>query len=150
MRQRDDEAAGPDCGRRGDQRSEGTRAGGLLLIGRPSGRSPRRVLVTPVARRHPLMGAAGAAACVFITDPERSPVPMAAHLRHAFGLSPAETRVATTLLDGESVDRLSDRLCISRNTARTHLRRLFAKMDTTRQADLLRVLLGAHAPLRFD
>jgi DNA-binding CsgD family transcriptional regulator len=48
------------------------------------------------------------------------------------------------------VDRLADRLCISRNTARTHLRRLFAKTATTRQADLIRVLLGAHAPLRFD
>jgi DNA-binding CsgD family transcriptional regulator len=45
---------------------------------------------------------------------------------------------------------LSDRLCISRNTARTHLRRLFAKTDTTRQADLIRILLGAHPPLRFD
>jgi DNA-binding CsgD family transcriptional regulator/PAS domain-containing protein len=129
---------------------EGTGAGGLVLIGRPSGRSPLRVLVTPVARRHALMGSAGAAACVFITDPERSPVPAAVHLRRVFGLSAAETRVAAALLDGESVDRLADRLCISRNTARTHLRRLFAKTATTRQADLIRVLLGAHAPLRFD
>ncbi|HEX6313722.1 MAG TPA: helix-turn-helix transcriptional regulator, partial [Gemmatimonadaceae bacterium] len=129
---------------------DGTGAGGLVLVGRPSGRSPLRVLVAPLAQRHPLMGAAGAAASVFITDPERSPVPAAAHLQHAFGLSAAETRVATSLLDGESVEGLSDRLCISRNTARTHLRRLFAKTDTSRQADLIRVLLGAHAPLRFD
>jgi DNA-binding CsgD family transcriptional regulator len=113
-------------------------------------RSPLRVLVTPVARRHVLMGAAGAAACVFITDPDRSPVPAAVHLQRAFGLSAAETRVAAALLDGESVDRLADRLCISRNTARTHLRHLFAKTATARQADLIRVLLGAHAPLRFD
>jgi DNA-binding CsgD family transcriptional regulator len=96
------------------------------------------------------MGSAGAAACVFITDPDRSPLPAAAHLQHTFGLSAAETRVATALLDGESIERLSDRLCISRNTARTHLRRLFAKTDTTRQADLIRILLGAHPPLRFD
>jgi DNA-binding CsgD family transcriptional regulator len=129
---------------------ERTGAGGLVLIGRPSGRAPLRVLVAPVARRHVLMGAAGAAACVFITDPERSPVPAAEHLRRAFGLSAAETRVAAALLDGESVERLADRLCISRNTARTHLRHLFAKTATARQADLIRVLLGAHAPLRFD
>ncbi len=129
---------------------EGTCAGGMVLIGRPSGRSPLRVLVSPVAQRHVLMGSPGAAACVFITDPEHSPVPAAAHLQRVFGLSAAETRVATTLLDGESIDRLADRLCISRNTARTHLRRLFAKTGTSRQADLIRVLLGAHAPLRFD
>jgi len=53
-------------------------------------------------------------------------------------------------LDGESIDRLADRLCISRNTARTHLRRLFAKTTTARQADLMRVLLSTHAPVRFD
>jgi DNA-binding CsgD family transcriptional regulator/PAS domain-containing protein len=129
---------------------EGTGAGGLMLIGRPSGRSPLRVLVTPVARRHVLMGAAGAAACLFITDPDHSPVPGAVHLQRAFGLSAAETRVAAALLDGERVDRLADRLCISRNTARTHLQRLFAKTATSRQADLIRVLLGAHPPLRFD
>ena len=125
-------------------------AGGLVLIGRPAGRPPLRVLVTPVARRHVLLGSAGAAACVFITDPEHAPVPAAVHLQRVFGLSAAETRVATALLDGESVDGLADRLCISRNTARTHLQRLFGKTGTSRQADLIRVLLGAHAPLRFD
>jgi DNA-binding CsgD family transcriptional regulator len=130
--------------------SNGPGAGGLVLVGRPSGRSPLRVLVAPVAQRHVLMGSAGAAACMFITDPERRAVPPAAHLQRAFGLSTAETRVAMALLDGENVERLSDRLCISRNTARTHLRRLFGKTDTTRQADLIRVLLGAHAPVRFD
>ena len=131
-------------------RGEGTGAAGLVLIGRPSGGSPLRVLVTPVAQRHVLMGSPGAAACVFITEPQRSPVPAGTHLRCVFGLSAAETRVATALLDGESVDSLADRLCISRNTARTHLQRLFAKTGTSRQADLIRVLLGAHPPLRFD
>ena len=54
------------------------------------------------------------------------------------------------MLDGKTVETLADELCISRNTARTHLQRLFAKTGTTRQADLIRTLLGAHAPLRFD
>jgi DNA-binding CsgD family transcriptional regulator/PAS domain-containing protein len=129
---------------------EGTGAGGLVLIGRASRSSPLRVLVTPVARRHLALGSTGAAACVFITDPERSAVPAAEHLQRAFGLSPAETRVAVALLDGEGIEGLSERLCISRNTARTHLQHLFAKTDTARQSDLIRVLLGAHPPLRFD
>ncbi|HUR33948.1 MAG TPA: helix-turn-helix transcriptional regulator [Vicinamibacterales bacterium] len=128
----------------------GTGAGGLVLIERPSGRAALRVLVTPVSQRAGLTFSAPAAACVFITDPERNPVPAAVHFQRVFGLSAAETRVAAALLDGESLDRLADRLCISRNTARTHLRRLFAKTATARQSDLVRVLLGAHAPLRFD
>lgn len=129
---------------------DGMDAGRFVLIGRPSGRSPLRVLVTPLARRHDLLGSPGAAACVFITDPERSPMPAAVHLQRSFGLSAAETRVASALLEGESVERLSDRLCISRNTARTHLRHLFAKTATSRQADLIRVLLAAHPPLRSE
>jgi DNA-binding CsgD family transcriptional regulator len=134
----------------GTSSGDGTGAGGLMLVGRPSGRAPLRILVTPVARRHAMAGTEPCAACLFITDPERSPVPAAAHVQRVFGLSAAETRVAAALLDGESLERLADRLCISRNTARTHLRRLFAKTGTARQADLLRVLLGTHPPLRFD
>jgi DNA-binding CsgD family transcriptional regulator/GAF domain-containing protein len=129
---------------------DGLGAGGMVMIGRPSGRAALRVLVTPVARRQVLLGREGAAACIFVTDPERFHVPSSAHVRHVFGLTAAETRVAMAMLDGKTVEMLADELCISRNTARTHLQRLFAKTGTTRQADLIRILLGAHAPLRFD
>jgi DNA-binding CsgD family transcriptional regulator len=106
--------------------------------------------VTPVARRNVLFGPAEAAACIFVTDPERFPLPSPAYVQQAFGLTPAETRVAMAMLDGKSLERLADELCITRNTARTHLQRLFAKTGTSRQADLIRTLLGAHPPLRFD
>jgi DNA-binding CsgD family transcriptional regulator len=53
-------------------------------------------------------------------------------------------------MEGRSIDQVADLLCVSRNTVRTHLARLFAKTGTTRQADLIRILLGAHVPLRFD
>ena len=128
----------------------GIGAGGMVLLGRPSGRAALRILVTPVARRNVLFGPAQAAACIFITDPERFPLPSSAHIQQVFGLTAAETRVAVAMLDGKTVERLADELCISRNTARTHLQRLFAKTGTARQADLIRTLLGAHAPLRFD
>jgi DNA-binding CsgD family transcriptional regulator len=129
---------------------DGLGAGGMVMLGRPSGRAALRVLVTPVARRQVLLGPEGAAACIFVTDPERFHVPSSGHVQHVFGLSAAETRVAMAMLDGKTVERLADELCISRNTARTHLRRLFTKTGTTRQADLVRILLGAHAPLRLD
>jgi DNA-binding CsgD family transcriptional regulator len=131
-------------------RGEGIGAGGMVMLERPSGRATLRILVTPVARRNILFGPAGAAACIFVTDPERFPLPSSAHLQQAFGLTPAETRVAMAILDGKTVERLADELCISRNTARTHLQRLFAKTGAARQADLIRTLLAAHAPLRFD
>jgi DNA-binding CsgD family transcriptional regulator len=106
---------------------EGFGAGGLVTLGRPSGRAALRVLVTPVARRNILFGPAEAAACIFVTDPERFPLPSSAHVQQAFGLTAAETRVAMAMLDGKTVEQLAEELSISRNTARTHLQRLFAK-----------------------
>ena len=129
---------------------DGIGAGGMVTLGRPSGRAALRILVTPVAKRNDLFAPADAAACLFITDPDRFPLPSSGHLQRAFGLTAAETRVAMALLNGKTLERLGDELCVTRNTARTHLQRLFAKTGTARQADLIRTLLGAHAPLRFD
>jgi DNA-binding CsgD family transcriptional regulator len=124
--------------------------GALAVIARKSGRPPLRVLVTPLAQRPIAYSEDTPAALVFITDPEKMPLPSQQHLQRLFSLTPAEARVAMALLDGESVERLADHLGISRNTARTHLRRLFAKTNTKRQGELIRVLLGAHLPIRFD
>jgi DNA-binding CsgD family transcriptional regulator/PAS domain-containing protein len=127
-----------------------TGSGGLVVIGRPSGRGSLRVLITPLPHRRVLLGAEPPAAMVFVTDPERIPLPPREHLRRLFGFTAAEARVALALLGGDSLERVADTLCISLHTARTHLRRLFDKTGTARQADLIRVLLGAHAPLRLD
>ncbi|MBS7743726.1 MULTISPECIES: helix-turn-helix transcriptional regulator [unclassified Chelatococcus] len=55
--------------------------------------------------------------------------------------TPTERRVADKLKDGCDLKSAAAELGISYQTARTHLRSLFAKMDVHRQSDLVRRLL---------
>jgi DNA-binding CsgD family transcriptional regulator len=62
-------------------------------------------------------------------------------LRAAFGLTASEARVCATLAEGENIQALSQTLGISTQTARTHLKRIFDKTETTRQPELMRLLM---------
>lgn len=64
-----------------------------------------------------------------------------APLRAAYFLTAAEARICAGLVSGENVHVLSERLGISPQTARTHLKRIYDKTSTTRQSELLRVLM---------
>lgn len=64
-----------------------------------------------------------------------------APLRAAYTLTAAEARVCAGLISGDNVHVLSQRLGISPQTARTHLKRIYDKTGTTRQAELLRLLI---------
>jgi DNA-binding CsgD family transcriptional regulator len=80
-------------------------------------------------------------ALVFITDPERLPVPQADHLRQLYGLTRMEASVAVSALRGEGLQAIADELGISPTTARTHLQHVFEKTGTCRQAELVRLIL---------
>lgn len=63
-----------------------------------------------------------------------------------YNLTPAETRVALMLIDGKRLDQIAEELEVAQTTVTFHLKNLFRKTDTNRQADLIRVLLSV--PLR--
>ena len=54
----------------------------------------------------------------------------------AFGLTQAEARVALAAASGNTVGETAKLLNLSPNTIKTHLRRVFAKTATARQAEL--------------
>jgi DNA-binding CsgD family transcriptional regulator len=83
------------------------------------------------------------AAIIFITDPDRGTVPDAVQLQRQFGLTPAESRFVVEILRGDGIAASAERLGILPGTARTHLHRVLAKTGTRRQADLVRLVLGA-------
>jgi DNA-binding CsgD family transcriptional regulator len=58
-------------------------------------------------------------------------------IAQALDLSPAESRVAALLATGFSIDVAAERLCISRETARNHVKAAFSKTGTHRQAELI-------------
>ena len=80
-------------------------------------------------------------AILFICDPKQAVAVDQPSLRALFGLTRAEGVFAELLMQGQSVETAADRLCISVNTARTHLKRILLKTDTGRQAELVRVLM---------
>lgn len=63
-----------------------------------------------------------------------------------YNLTPSETRVALMLIDGKRLDQIAEELEIAQTTVVFHLKNLFRKTETNRQADLVRVLLSV--PLR--
>jgi DNA-binding CsgD family transcriptional regulator len=124
--------------------TESAATGGMLALQRPSGRRPLAVLVVPLhvgpgwpVNRQP-------AAIVFVADPERTPVVPERYLQHLYNLTPAEAAVAARILRGEGLQAVADDLRVSLETVRTHRQRVFEKTQTRRQAELVRLILGAH------
>jgi DNA-binding CsgD family transcriptional regulator len=78
---------------------------------------------------------------VLATDPDSRTVVDRRLFEIALGLSRAEAVVAVALLEGLDAKAVSARLHVSHETVRTHLKRIFEKTRTRRQAELLLVLL---------
>lgn len=66
-----------------------------------------------------------------------------ARLARLFSLTPKQSELAGLLLAGMSVTQAAGRMGISRSTAADHMRQLFDKTHTARQAELVRVLARA-------
>jgi DNA-binding CsgD family transcriptional regulator len=64
-------------------------------------------------------------------------------LRSHFGLTPAEARLALHLVAGETLRSAEVKLSISYEAARTHLKNIFNKTGTSRQAELVIVIITA-------
>jgi DNA-binding CsgD family transcriptional regulator len=122
-------------------RRNGLAAGGVLAVTRPSDKRPFGVVVSPVGRDAFDANAGRPSAAVFITDPERKPESIDAALTRIYKLTPAEARLAQLLREGETLVQAAERLGVSHNTARTHLRAIYQKTGTSHQGDLVRVLL---------
>jgi DNA-binding CsgD family transcriptional regulator len=119
---------------------EGLHAGGVMLLGRPSGRRPLQIVVSPIPRQSGIRGLAHRASAVFILDPEHIPEAHGALLVRLHGFSRAEADVGQLLLQGKTVKEVADRLCVTVNTVRFHLKQLFSKTGARRQSELIRLL----------
>jgi DNA-binding CsgD family transcriptional regulator len=79
-------------------------------------------------------------ALLFFTDLAAPSAPSGTLLGAVFQLTPAEARLAVCLAAGSGISSASAMLGISRETARSQLRAVFAKTDTHRQAELTALL----------
>jgi DNA-binding CsgD family transcriptional regulator/PAS domain-containing protein len=79
-------------------------------------------------------------AIVVIVDPEVSSRPPEAVLRSCFGLTGAEAKLARQISSGKGLETVADELAISYETARNHVKAVFAKTGTHRQSELAALL----------
>ncbi|MEA5444424.1 hypothetical protein VCB98_01150 [Gammaproteobacteria bacterium AB-CW1] len=63
-------------------------------------------------------------------------------LMSLYGLTAAEARLACALAQGHELSELSDHWQLSRETLRSHLKRVLTKSGTGRQSELIRLLTG--------
>lgn len=116
-----------------------------LAVRRRSGRRPLSLLVAPL-RGRPDWTSASSACCVIVADAERTPSIRPAELRRLYGLTAAEARVALAPPDCDRLSDVAARLSVSLSTVRTLLQRAFAKTDTHRQAELVRLMMAHRLP----
>jgi len=64
-----------------------------------------------------------------------------------YKLTPTELRVLFAIVEIGGVPEVAEAMGISASTVKTHLRRLFAKTGTDRQADLVKLVVGYANPL---
>ena len=114
-------------------------AGAGLKVRRPSGGPDWLVLTSPYPRFLEHLPVPAPAAIVRVVEMESNPV-LGAEQAEIFELTHREIEIATALLGGHSIESLSAKLGMSRNTARVHLQALFKKTGTNRQSDLVRIL----------
>jgi DNA-binding CsgD family transcriptional regulator/PAS domain-containing protein len=117
-----------------------------MLIERIPGKGLLQILVTPSVREDIFFGRRGTA-LVFVSDPEAQRT-QSEVLRDLYRLTPAEAAVASRLADGKSVKEIADGAAVRENTIRIHLKRIFDKTGTKRQAELVKLVLSGPAALR--
>lgn len=121
-------------------------ADGLMALPRNSGRRPLAAFAAPMPRRDDSWWTDGAAAILFLSDPEASPESAARTLARLHNLTAMETRVAALIAEGRGLQDTADALGVSRHTAQAHLKAIYAKTGLHNQIQLAR-LVGSLAAL---
>lgn len=117
-----------------------------LELPRPS-MHPLRLLFVPLQGEG---RTSGRACALFLSDRELGiDLPEEVVRRH-YGLTPGEARVVARLLRGRDIDGVAEELEVTRETVRSHLKRVFGKVGTTRQSELIALVLRGPAGLRWD
>lgn len=107
------------------------------------GERPERATVLRAAR---LRGDRTGRVMLCVYEPKHRRLFARIDLRARFGLTPAELKVVDLLAQGHPVERVSALVGISVETARTHIRRVYSKMDVSCREELLFTVNDLRAP----
>jgi DNA-binding CsgD family transcriptional regulator/PAS domain-containing protein len=119
----------------------GLHSGGAMQISRYGSRRPLQVLVTPLRTKSIYLGKDVPVAAIFVSDPECTALCDPTFYAQLFGLTGAEARLAEILASGINLKDAADQLGLALSTLRSQLKSIFAKTNTNRQSELVRLLL---------
>ena len=122
-------------------RNRASRLPAFSLV-RPSGLRPLSLLISPVQSATGSTAWDEPAAVLFIGDPEHAGDIDETRLRQIYGLTGAEARIAALLARGYRLDEIAAMLDVAYETTRKHLKQIFGKTGTGRQADLVRMVMS--------
>lgn len=123
-----------------DATSEGSSRGGALLVPRPSALQAYQLILRRIEPSRSVFGFANNCLwSVMISDPAHTSVPTMRAISVLYGLTPAETRLATFLVAGAAPEEIAAQAHVKIATIRSQLASLFAKTGTRRQAELVRL-----------
>jgi DNA-binding CsgD family transcriptional regulator/PAS domain-containing protein len=118
-----------------------------LSLSRRSGLRPLTVLVVAVDDRDDFDEAA--VAVLYIGDPDYPVTFDSERIAKLYGLSRAESRVAALLASGYRLEQAAEMLGVAYETVRKHLKQIFSKTGTFRQAELVRILVSGPAGINL-
>ena len=115
---------------------------GFLAISRPSGKQSFAVMVAPLLSTPGRTVVRDAAVAIFIADPESGRIHDPEVLAAMYSLTHSEAELVRLLATGMSLEEAAEGRGVSVNTARSHLKHVFAKTGTSRQGELVRLVLS--------
>jgi DNA-binding CsgD family transcriptional regulator/PAS domain-containing protein len=111
---------------------------GLIATVMPVDQGQRRSLMAPWAAK----------VAVFVQNPAVAPQMPGEAFAKLYGLTGGELRVALAMAPGLGAKEAAEVLGLSEATVRTHQQHLFQKTGTSKQAELVRLLMAATPPVR--
>lgn len=109
-------------------------------ISRPSMKRDLSLFAVPMPVAEPAAGQS-AMAGVFILDPENHDTPPPDVIAGMFDLTSSEASIVCDLVTGASLETAADRAGVTLSTARTYLKRTFAKTGTSKQTELTSLVI---------
>jgi len=114
-----------------------------VTVARTSGAASYTLQFSALGDHSEFGGDVGAyAAIVFIADGAQAVEIDPALLQNAYGLTPAEAKVAVALVESGTAEQVADVLGTSPNTVRTQIKQIYAKLGVDTRARFVKLLLG--------
>ena len=121
-----------------------------IALGESVETGPQSIVIAGLSSKGSDERAREARVVLFVAQGEHSDGIPQNILRVLFGLTSSEATLASKLIEGKGLEPAAKKSSIGINTARTHLKKVFSKTNTSRQAELVRVLLRSVGFVRFD